>query len=319
MRDSAIIRRLRQWLPMAALTLALLPSCAPAAGPANSAFDGDRAYADVKKIVGFGPREPSSPASASARAYIKQEVEKAGLTLQQLSFTAQTPLGPRHMTNLLAEVKGTEPGIIILGNHYDTKYFPDFEFQGANDGASTTAWMIEMARALGSTREGRTVWLCWFDGEEAYLEWTEADSLYGSREMVRWLGETGRLAEVHAMINVDMIGDCDLTVIRDAAAPDWMLSLIWSTARELNLKGFGPIAQVIEDDHIPFRRVGIPAINLIDFRYGGSQAEHQMNWHTPRDRVELVCPDSLETVGAVILEVLPRLDRALSGTGGGRE
>lgn len=318
MRDSAIIRRLRHWLPMAALALALLPSCAPAAGPANSAFDGDRAYADVKRIVGFGPREPGSAASASARAYIRQEVEKAGLTLQELPFTAQTPLGPRNMANLLVEVKGTEPGIIILGNHYDTKLFRDFEFLGANDGGSTTAWMIEMARALGSSREGRTVYLCWFDGEEAFVEWTQTDSLYGSREMVRWLGETGRLADVHAMINVDMIGDCDLTVVRDAAAPVWMLDLVWSTARELRVDGFGPLAQVIEDDHIPFRRAGIPAINLIDFRYGGSQMDHQRNWHTPRDRVDLVCPDSLEIVGAVILEVLPRLDRALS-PGGGRE
>lgn len=320
MRDRVTIRRLRQWLLMAALALTVLPSCAPAAGPLNSTFDGDRAYADVKQIVGFGPREPGSPASASARAYIKQEVEKAGLTLQELPFTAQTPLGPRNMVNLLAEVKGTQPGIILLGNHYDTKFFRDFEFLGANDGGATTGWMIEIARALGPTREGRTVWLCWFDGEEAYQEWTATDSLYGSRQMVRWLDETGRHPEVHTMINVDMIGDCDLGVIRDAGAPAWLLDLVWGTAHDLKVKGFSsPIAQIIEDDHVPFRRARIPALNLIDFRYGGSQVEHQMNWHTPRDRVDLVCPDSLESVGTVMLEVLPRLDQALASGANGRE
>lgn len=319
MRDSTIIHRLRPWLPIAALALAFLPGCAPAAGPDNSTFDGDRAYTDVKRIVDFGPRESGSPASMSTRAYIRQEVEKAGLTLKEIPFMAHTPLGERAMVNMVAEVKGTEPGLIILGNHYDTKYFPDFEFFGANDGGSTTAWMIEMARALGPTREGRTVWLCWFDGEEAYLEWTESDSLYGSRHMVEWLQQTGRLDEVQAMINVDMIGDCDLGIIQDPGAPPWLLNLFIRAANVINSRAFAAIAQPIEDDHMPFRRADIPALNLIDFRYGGNQMDHQTNWHTPRDTVDRVCPASLETVGRVVLEALPRLDAALSSGANGRE
>lgn len=307
---------------MAALLALCLCSCAPAA-PAGRSFDGKRAYADLGRILEFGPREPGSAASASARAYIKREVEAAGLTLQDLPFVAQTPSelkrGPVNMVNLLAEVKGDQPGIILLSNHYDTKYFPDFKFLGANDGGSTTAWMIEMARALGPTRHGRTVWLCWFDGEEAYGEWSETDSLYGSRQMVSWLKTTGKFPELKAAINVDMIGDCKLDIIRDSAAPEWLFDAVLDAAKGLHPSPFSPIEQAIEDDHLPFRLAGIPALNLIDFRYGGTQADHQINWHTSRDKIDLVCAASLQTVGGMILRALPGIDAAFDRGDAGRE
>lgn len=294
-----------------------LTGCA-APGAANTPFDGERAYVDLERIVGFGPRVSGTEASAKTRAYIREQVEAAGLTVTEFPFMAETPLGEREMVNVVAKVQGTEPGVILLGNHYDTKYFPDFEFVGANDGGSTAAWMIEMARALGPEREGRSVWLVWFDGEEAFKEWTETDSLYGSRRMVERLRTENALDNVDAMINVDMIGDCDLSVIRDAAAPDWLAKLVWSTADELGYgNAFTPITDTISDDHEPFRDAGIPAINLIDFRYGGGRSDHQMNWHTTRDRLALVCPGSLQAVGDVVYRLLPGLDARLGGGGGG--
>ena len=118
------------------------------------------------------------------RAYIQQELEAAKVPVLTFPFKVDTPLGTRQMVNVVGVVEGTEPGIIILSNHYDTKYMPDILFVGANDGGSTTAWMLEMARALGSAREGHTVWLTFFDGEEAFEKWTDSDSLYGSRHFV---------------------------------------------------------------------------------------------------------------------------------------
>ncbi len=318
MRESTLNRRLRRWLPMMAAVLAILPGCTPAESGTRG-FQGARAIADLKKIVANGPREPGSAASGAVRAHIKREVEAAGLTLQELPFVAQTPHGPVNMVNLVAEVKGTEPGLILLTNHYDTKVFRDFAFAGANDGGSTTAWMIEMARALGPTRQGRTVWLCWFDGEEAFVEWSETDSLYGSRQMIAWLQETGRIAEVGASINVDMIGDCDLDIVRDKDAPPWLIDLVWNTASDNDINGFSMRELVIEDDHIPFRNAGIPALNLIDFHYGGGAIEHQQNWHTPRDTIALVCAESLEAVGNVLLAALPGLDATLSKGSANRE
>src|SRR6185295_19254578 len=188
----------------------------------------------------------------------------AGLEVKMLPFEADTPLGKRSMVNVVGEVKGTRKGVIAFSNHYDTKYFTDFPFVGANDGGSTTAWMLEMARTLGPTRDGRTIWLIWFDGEEAFKDWTATDSLYGSRELVRQLRETKELANLKVLINVDMIGDCFLGIKRDAGAPEWLSNAIWKTAAQLGReRNFLTDTNVIEDDHAPFRLAGVPCANLI--------------------------------------------------------
>ncbi len=293
---------------VAVLTLC---SCDPPASSA-SPFDGDYAYQLLEEIVAIGPRVSGTDQSARTRALIRRELEAAGLRVEEHLFEAATPMGPRDMVNVVGVVEGTRPGVIILGNHYDTKYFPDFEFVGANDGGSTTAWMIEMARTLGPAREGYTLWLCWFDGEEAFVKWSPGDKLYGSSAMVQRLREEDRLSDVRAMINVDMIGDCQLTISKDRDAPEWMTNLVWRTAKKLGHQNeFNPLREGIEDDHYPFRRAGVPAMDIIDFRYGGGRASHDMNWHTTRDRMDLVCASSLKIVGDVVYKVLERLDDAL--------
>jgi glutaminyl-peptide cyclotransferase len=275
----------------------------------QSPFDATRAFRDLEAIVAIGPRPPGSPEALATRQYIKEELEAAGLEVREDAFEASTPVGPRSMANLTAVVEGTQPGIIILGNHYDTKYFPDFPFVGANDGGSTTAWMIELGRTLGPRRDGRTVWLCFFDGEESFKTWTDTDSLYGSREFVRRLKDEGKLDQVRAMINVDMIGDCYLGIYTDVGAPDWLTQTVWAKAQELGYAShFLSNGRSIQDDHIPFRSAGIPALELIDFNYGESFLDHDRLWHTPQDTIDRVCPGSLQVVGDVIYHALPELD-----------
>lgn len=276
---------------------------------ASSPFDGERAYTDLARIVAIGPRVPGTEGSSKVQALIRDELKLAGLEVQEQSFTANTPLGPRDMTNLVGVVRGTQPGLILLTNHYDTKYFPEFVFVGANDGGSTTAWMLEMARTLGPQREGCTVWLCFFDGEEAFQTWTETDSLYGSRAFVQRLTGTGEAAQVKAVVNVDMIGDCKLGIFKDPGAPEWLEEAVWAQARRLGYdKAFLLSGRQIEDDHIPFRRAGLPALELIDFEYGGSAAAHQNTWHTSRDTLDKVCAGSLQAVGDVIYHALPVIE-----------
>jgi hypothetical protein len=280
---------------------------------ARSPFDGARAYADLERICAMGPRPPGSAEAGQLRALIREELEKARVPVKEYSFEANTPLGTRQMVNVAGFIEGSQDGIIILGNHYDTKYFPDFRFIGANDGGSTTAWMIEMARALGPRREGRSVWLVWFDGEEALKAWSDSDSLYGSREFVRELRQQGKIESVAAMINVDMVGDRYLGILRDTGAPGWLSNVIWSTAAGQGYSGhFLARSAVIQDDHMPFRLAGIPAINLIDYEYGGSRLDHNNLWHTPNDTIEHVSADSLQVVGDVIYHALPELDTYLN-------
>jgi len=278
-----------------------------AAGP--SRFDGLRAYADLERIVAMGPRPSGSAALAELRKFIKGELEAAGLGVWEHAFEAETPVGARAMVNVVGVVNGTEPGVIVLGNHYETKYFPDFRFVGANDGGSTTAWMLEMARAIGPKREGRSLWLCFFDGEEAFQQWSSTDSLYGSRAFVRHLEQTNRLEDVKAMINVDMIGDRYLGIKRDADAPEWLNQVIWRNAQRL---GYGDYflrtSHSVEDDHVACREAGIPATDIIDFCYGPTRADHEQNWHTPNDTIERVCAESLQAVGDVIYHSLSDCD-----------
>lgn len=286
------------------------------AGEAQSPFDSDRAMTHLEHLVALGPRPSGSAAMASQQTYIIQELRRAGLRVEQQAFEAETPLGPVPMKNIWGMVRGTRPGVIVLGNHYDTKFMPDIHFVGANDGGSTTAWMLEMARALGPEREGRSLWLVFFDGEEARDTWSESDSIYGSRHMVAQLRESGRLDDIHAMINVDMIGDCYLSISRDAGAPDWLIGIVWNTAlRHGYNEHFGRLAESIRDDHVPFREAGIPALEVIDFSYGGSQIEHRENWHTEADTLDKVCAASLRAVGDVIYHALPAIDGQLDTIG----
>lgn len=285
---------------------------------AQSPFDGKRAFTTLKKVLEFGPRPASSPSLNSLRDYIRRELQAAGLTVEEHAFQAQTPLGPMPMTNLWGIVQGDKPGIILLSNHYETKLFSDFRFVGANDAGSTTAWMLEMARVLGGTRKGRTVWLCFMDGEEAFVEWSARDSLYGSRALVNHLREQGRLEHLKAMVNVDMIGDRYLGIKQDRQAPQWLSDAVWKTAQRLAYgMYFLPFAGSTQDDHVPFREAGVPALNVIDFVYGRTETEHHMNWHTERDTLERVGAGSLQVVGDVLYHALPEIDGRLDALGKG--
>ena len=281
-------------------------------GDRSSPFDGKRAFRDLERIVGLGPRASGSPELDQLRGIIRRELETVGLEVREQAFRAETPIGSLKMVNIWGTVKGTRPGVIVLGNHYETKYFPEFRFVGANDGGSSTAWMIEMARAIGPSRDGRSLWLVFFDGEEAFKEWSRDDSLYGSRAFVEHLRSRGELSQAEAMINVDMIGDRYLGIKREPDAPTWLALAIWDTARRLGYgKHFLSGRRAIQDDHIPFRAAGIPAVNIIDFEYGGSIVDHANIWHTPNDTLDKVCAESLQVVGDVIYHAFPDIEANL--------
>jgi Zn-dependent M28 family amino/carboxypeptidase len=130
------------------------------------------------------------------------------------------------------------------------------------------------------------------------------------------LRQSKKIDEVKAMINVDMIGDCYLGINRDGDAPDWLTSIVWETADRLNYTShFLSMPQIVQDDHIPFRRAGIPTLEIIDFSYGGSMIEHQRNWHTPNDTIDKVCPASLQAVGDVVYHSLAELDAYFENNG----
>ncbi len=205
---------------------------------------------------------------------------------------------------------------MAIAGHYDTKVFEKFRFVGANDGGSSAALLIELGRALAprfrAEPPASTRWLVFFDGEEAQVEWSATDSLYGSRALVAALRASGDLPRLRALIVADMIGDRDLVIPRDTQSTPWLSEILWAVARRLGLeRHFPDRSQTVEDDHAPFLDAGVAAALLIDLDYGGSPGRNAY-WHTPEDTLDKLSAESLRVVGTVILEALPAIETELA-------
>jgi Zn-dependent M28 family amino/carboxypeptidase len=296
---------------------ALAAALVLAAGAALAApgFDGARALRDVERLVALGPRPPGSPAIGRARAYVTGELKRVGWRVREHAFTAATPRGPVRMVNLIAEWPGRRPEIVAVGGHYDTKVFTDFRFVGANDGGSSTALLVELGRTLAERHRtappDHTRWLLFFDGEEAQVNWSATDSLYGSRALVAALRASGELARLRALVLADMIGDRDLAIRRESGSTAWLTDLVWGVARRLgHERHFLEASMPVEDDHAPFLEAGVAATLLIDFDYGGAPGQNAW-WHTAQDTLDKLDARSLKAVGDVIVEALPLIDAEL--------
>ncbi|HYX42703.1 MAG TPA: M28 family peptidase, partial [Pyrinomonadaceae bacterium] len=253
--------------------------------PALPAFDGQRAFIHVSKMVDMGPRPAGSQELAKTRQYIIDELKSYGLKVTTDEFTAQTPQGPKQMVNVTAELPGQTQDVIVIGSHYDTKPFKEFRFVGANDAGSSTGTLLELARALSKEKPRLTYWFAFFDGEEAFChEWDECgkpdapDNTYGSRRYVAHLKEQNQLSRVRAMILLDMMGYKDLHLRRDDMGTRWIEDIIWQTAKEI---GHGDVfvegsEGVGGDDHEPFLKAGIEAVDII-------QLNDYPYWHKPDD------------------------------------
>lgn len=284
----------------AALTAGLFCSSFALAGE----FSGARALAYASRATSYGPRPAGSATLARLRAYIEREARAAGCQVSEDKFTASTPAGPIQMVNIIAKLPGNGKRAIVFTGHYDTKRLPGFV--GANDGGSSTGFLLEMARALATENRINDVYFVWFDGEEAVRqEWAGEDNLYGSRHLAaRWTAD-GTLARVKALINVDMIGDKDLDITSETLSTASLRALVWRTAQELGYgRYFLSSGGEVEDDHVPFLDAGVAALDIIDFDYGPGNAY----WHQPTDTVDKLSAHSFEVVGNVLMAVWRKLD-----------
>jgi Zn-dependent M28 family amino/carboxypeptidase len=269
---------------------------------ASQDFSGATALEFTKKIVSFGPRTPGSPGMEKQRDWILLTLRRLRIDAQVDRFTASTPKGPMPMANLIARLPGTSGRLIVISGHYDTKFLPGFV--GANDGGSSAGFLLEMARTLAARDRRDEIWLVWFDGEEAVEQWSATDSLYGSRRLAaKWAGD-GTASRIQALINVDMIGDRNLGILQETNSWAALRQIIWSSAQSLGYgRHFLQRQAPIEDDHVPFLRAGVPAVDLIDFDYGPNHSW----WHTPEDTVDKLSASSFEAVGRTLVEALRRL------------
>jgi glutaminyl-peptide cyclotransferase len=284
--------------------------------PGAVAFNGERAMEHVKKQLEFGPRPPGSPELTRTRAYIIEQLKSYGLKVTTDEFRAATPHGEKTMVNITAELPGESRDVIILSSHYDTKYFKNMRFVGANDPGASVGTLVELARVVAATnpKPKFTYWFSFFDGEEAFCEnWDDCskpgapDNTYGSRHFVDQLKKANELGRVRAMILLDMMGFKDLELGRDTLSTKWLQNIVWQTGREL---GYAKVFVDREegvggDDHEPFLKAGIDSLDMIQL----SSYEY---WHTPEDTIDKVSPKSMKIVGDVILASLPKIEQYLA-------
>jgi Zn-dependent M28 family amino/carboxypeptidase len=293
---------MRRAQPKVLLLLIVLFTFLSALAAERRKFSGPEAFAYTKQAVMLGPRPDGSAALAKLRALIKQQIAMRGCELIPDRFTAQTPDGPVAMENIIAKFPGKSGRAIAVSGHYDTKKLANFV--GANDGGSSTGVLLEFAAALAGRPRVDDVYLVFFDGEEAFHQWTDTDSLYGSRHLAaKWTAD-GTNRRLKALINVDMIGDKDLRLTWDSNSAASVRKLVWDVADSLGYSASFPRAgSPITDDHIPFLNEGVRAVDLIDF---DSQTTF---WHTPKDTLDKLDPHSLEVIGSVVLKSIAELEQ----------
>ena len=271
-------------------------------------FNGAAALEATRQIVAIGPRGPGTPGGIKMQAHLRKTLAGCGCQVTEDAFTAKTPKGAIPMRNFIAKFPGSDGArarALVVSGHYDTKILPGIRFVGANDGGASAGLLVELARALKGRSFKSDIYLVWFDGEEAIRDWSPNDSLYGSRHLAeKWFADR-TLARINALINVDMIGDRDLQIVDEMYSTDTVKRVIRESAASLGFqREFSGPAQAIEDDHFPFLKRGVRAVDLIDFEYGPNHSW----WHTAEDTMDKLSAKSLEAVGRTVLEALRRLD-----------
>jgi len=290
----------------------LLGGCGGASAPRPiqwQQFDGSRAYEHCVKLVGYGPRPTGSDALGRAASYIATQLQDYGLATEEQVFMAPTPFGPKQFRNIIAKTRVQQSGpgrVVVIGSHYDTKIFTNMTFVGANDGGSSTGTLLEMARVAA---DQPNLWFVFFDGEEAMIQYTDEDGLWGSKFFVEDLKGKNEITRVKAMVLLDMIGDKDLNVtVAGTFAPK-----VFDAARAAGFRDYFTYgANGILDDHVPFMRAGIPAIDLIDFEFGSAPGLNDY-WHTDKDTIDKLSPHSMEIVGQTALRLIELLQNEASG------
>lgn len=255
----------------------------------------------TKEIIAYGPRYLGSPGHKKFEDYLHSRLK--GDQVEDDTFTVESPEGNFPGRNIIAKFPGKKDGIIVIASHYETNYpLRHTTFIGANDGAATSALLLELAHHLrGQKLEGYSVWLLWTDAEEAVRSWTATDSLYGSRHIAEVWEKDGTLKKIKAFLLADMIADADLDIQRDSNSTPWLEDYVFEAATRLGYQShFFAQTAGVSDDQLPFVERGVPVADIIDLDYGYNNVFH----HTTQDTIDKLSPRSLEISGDVIWETM---------------
>jgi len=293
-------------LAVVGVVLAVLPAMHAQA----HAVSGAEVMRLTQEYVNAAPKRfIGSPGHAAAEAFIKDHFkpEAAKGDFVDDRFTARTPIGPLTMHNLIVKFPGKKDGIIVLASHYETNYWlKDIRFVGANDGACTTALLIALGQYYREhPPQGYSVWLLFTDGEESIgKDWTNEDSLYGTRHIAaKWSGD-GTLGHIKALVLADMIGWKELNIDKETNSTPWLLDDLAKAGRDTgHSKYLFKESQAIQDDHLPFVQRGVPSLDVIDFEYG-TAADPEAFHHTEQDTMDKLSVASLQVSADLFVDLV---------------
>jgi glutaminyl-peptide cyclotransferase len=271
-------------------------------------IDPQRCWTYLKQFVAIGSRPLGSPGHKKAEDYIHARLK--GDQVEDDFFTQQTPVGNFPIRNIIAKYAGKKPGIVAFASHYETNSWLPKSYVGANDGGSSTALLLDFANGLreqskSGPMEGYSVWLVFTDGEEAMQREWSSDSLYGTKHLAAKWQQDGTSNQIKALLLADMLGDADLNIEQDSNSSPRLQAIAYAAASHYGYQSHFYARQTsIEDDHLPFAKVGIPVMDFIDLDYGYNNSFH----HTPEDTLDKLSPKSLEISGNAMLGTLALLN-----------
>jgi glutaminyl-peptide cyclotransferase len=265
------------------------PAAAPAVPrPSVDHFDAERAFALVRRQVGYGQRPAGS-------RQLRRLAEVLRRQLPNGRFEAVK--GHPGLRNIVGTLHGSRPAI-VLGAHYDSEYHPK-GFVGANDSAAGTAAVVELARDLRAT-SGREVRFVLFDGEEEGPGCPNARfatcALRGSRAYV-----AAHRGEVGQMVLLDYIANKGVRLPHEASSNAALWARVRAAAQRVGVGAVFPDRDqvAIYDDHTPFLRAGIPAVDVIDYSYRYADGL--------QDTIDKLSVGSLDAVGETVYALLSEL------------
>lgn len=307
-------------------------------------FNGTRAYNWVEEQVRFDNgttryRVPETPGARSTVRDLVKGLDDQGWAVSIQQWRGHYECEETRLVNVVATLPGHTGKKIILGAHYDTRPWSDQAENlsdrdqpvvGANDGASGVGALMEMARVLADHRPlNHTIKIVFFDAEDGgdpppYLSDCNPDEheehrtpggwIIGSSHYVSKMDQNQR-NHTEAVIILDMVGYKNLSFFREESSyydPHRDLQdRIWDHSEALGYDQWkAQVKGPILDDHRPFQRAGITAVDVIHLDDEG-KTPFPPTWHATNDTLESVSADSLETVGRVVERTIFDLDREL--------
>ena len=285
------------------------PSAA-AARVVYTAADARDAYAIAAEFVrSCTPRDAGTVRGRLAANWLMDRASRSGADAFVDAFKADTPDGVKPFANVVVELKGTKenaPWIVLL-SHFDTPPNIGKGFEGANDGASTSALLVSLVNAVRRAGpQGDNIAFIWTDAEECRVTYAENDGLQGAKHAVAQFKAKQRA--VKAAIGLDMLGDRDLHIRMPANGTVQLQNAVFEAAKRAGLEGLVSLGRdTVKDDFAAFLDAGCPAVNLIDFEYGSAPGRNDY-WHTVHDTMDKISDESLLKAGLLVAELLNMLE-----------